>query len=68
MFRLQEAGCRARYLIRDRDGKLPRLMDEILAEAGIRTVYRSNIELRGLSCGQAAWRYSLIMLATTGIR
>ncbi|MEV4580031.1 integrase core domain-containing protein [Nonomuraea jabiensis] len=35
---LEEIGCRARYLIRDRDGKFPGLMDEILAEAGIRTV------------------------------
>jgi putative transposase len=38
MMDLEEAGCRARYLIRDRDGKFPALMDEILAEAGIRTV------------------------------
>ncbi|GAA2216270.1 hypothetical protein GCM10009850_117390 [Nonomuraea monospora] len=35
---LDDAGCRARYLIRDRDGKFPALMDEILAEAGIKTV------------------------------
>ncbi|MEV1174897.1 integrase core domain-containing protein [Nonomuraea sp. NPDC049784] len=35
---LNDAGCRARYLIRDRDGKFPALMDEILAEAGIKTV------------------------------
>lgn len=35
---LEEAGCRARYLIRDRDGKIPALMDEILAEASIKTV------------------------------
>ncbi|MBG0814630.1 integrase core domain-containing protein [Planomonospora sp. ID82291] len=35
---LEEAGCRAGYLIRDRGGKFPALMDEILAEAGIRTV------------------------------
>jgi putative transposase len=35
---LQNAGCRARYLIRDRDGKFPELMDEVLAEAGIHTV------------------------------
>ncbi|WP_344867145.1 hypothetical protein, partial [Planomonospora alba] len=35
---LEETGCRARYLIRDRDGKFPALMDEILTEAGIRTV------------------------------
>ncbi|MEV4357924.1 integrase core domain-containing protein [Nonomuraea sp. NPDC049625] len=35
---LEDAGCRLRYLIRDRDGKFPELMDEILAEAGIQTV------------------------------
>jgi transposase len=35
---LEDTGCRARYLIRDRDGKFPSLMDEILAEAGIQTV------------------------------
>jgi hypothetical protein len=35
---LQDAACRARYLIRDRDGKFPALIDEVLADAGIRTV------------------------------
>jgi transposase InsO family protein len=35
---LEDAGCRARCLIRDRDGKFPALIDEILAEAGIGTV------------------------------
>jgi putative transposase len=35
---LDDAGCRARFLIRDRDGKFPALMDEVLAEAGIKTV------------------------------
>jgi putative transposase len=35
---LDDAGCRARYLRRDRDGKFPALMDEILAEADIKTV------------------------------
>ncbi|WP_433432988.1 integrase core domain-containing protein [Nonomuraea sp. CA-141351] len=35
---LDDTGCRARYLIRDRDGKFPALMDDILAEAGIKTV------------------------------
>jgi signal transduction histidine kinase len=35
---LEDAGCRARYLIRDRDAKFPRLFDTILADAGIETV------------------------------
>ncbi len=35
---LDDAGCRARYLIRDRDGKFPALMDEVLADADIKIV------------------------------
>jgi hypothetical protein len=35
---LQDAGCRARFLIRDRDGKHPAMLDAILAEAGIEVV------------------------------
>jgi transposase InsO family protein len=35
---LEDAGCRARYLIRDRDGKFPGLFDAILADAGIDVV------------------------------
>ncbi|MEV4178948.1 hypothetical protein, partial [Nonomuraea sp. NPDC049709] len=35
---LDDAGCRARLLLRDRDGKFPALMDEILAEVDIKTV------------------------------
>ncbi|MEV4177062.1 integrase core domain-containing protein [Nonomuraea sp. NPDC049709] len=35
---LDDAGCRARFLLRDRDGKFPALMDAILAETGIKTV------------------------------
>ncbi|MEV0830168.1 integrase core domain-containing protein [Nonomuraea rubra] len=35
---LDDAGCRARFLPRDRDDKFPALMDEVLAEAGITTV------------------------------
>ncbi|MFI9597652.1 integrase core domain-containing protein [Nonomuraea sp. NPDC052265] len=38
MMDLDDAGCWARLLIRDRDGKFPALMDEILAQAGIQTV------------------------------
>ncbi len=35
---LQDAGCRARFLIRDRDDRYPALFDTILADAGIRVV------------------------------
>jgi transposase InsO family protein len=35
---LQDAGCRARFLIRDRDGKYPALFDTILADTGIQIV------------------------------
>ncbi|GLW99419.1 hypothetical protein [Microtetraspora sp. NBRC 16547] len=35
---LEDAGCQARYLLRDRDGEFPALLEEILAEAGIQTV------------------------------
>lgn len=35
---LEDAGSRARYLIRDRDGKFPGLFDTVLADAGIQVV------------------------------
>ncbi len=35
---LEDASCRARYLIRDRDGKFPRPFDEVLKDAGIEVV------------------------------
>jgi putative transposase len=35
---LEDTGCRAKYLIRDRDGKFPPLFDTILADAGIAVV------------------------------
>ncbi|GAA4733924.1 integrase core domain-containing protein [Phytohabitans rumicis] len=35
---LEDAGCRVKYLIRDRDGKYPHLFDEVLADAGIEVV------------------------------
>lgn len=35
---LEDAGCRAKYLIRDRDGKFPALFDAVLADAGISVV------------------------------
>ncbi|MFJ9776897.1 integrase core domain-containing protein [Kitasatospora sp. NPDC101157] len=35
---LEDAGCRARYLIRDRDGRFPQLFDEVLKDADIEVV------------------------------
>jgi putative transposase len=35
---LEDAGCRARWLIRDCDGKFPGLFDAVLADAGIKIV------------------------------
>jgi transposase InsO family protein len=35
---LEEAGSRAQWLIRDRDGKFPQLFDAVLADAGIQMV------------------------------
>jgi putative transposase len=35
---LEDAGCRMRFLIRDRDGKLPALFDAIPKDAGIEVV------------------------------
>jgi putative transposase len=35
---LEDAGCRARFLIRDRDGKYPPLFDAVLADVGIQIV------------------------------
>jgi putative transposase len=35
---LEDASCRARFLIRDRDGKFPALFDAIFKDAGIEVV------------------------------
>jgi hypothetical protein len=35
---LEDAGCRARYLIRDRDGKFPALFDTMRTDRGINAV------------------------------
>ncbi|HEY2763204.1 MAG TPA: hypothetical protein VGJ13_04205 [Pseudonocardiaceae bacterium] len=39
---LEDTGCQARMLIRDRDGKFPALFDAVLNDAGI------NIVLNGI--------------------
>ena len=35
---LEETGCRARFLVRDRDGKFPQLFDTVVKDAGIEVV------------------------------
>jgi transposase InsO family protein len=45
---LEDAGSRARFMIRDRDGKFPGLFDALLADAGIETVL-SGIQLPGMN-------------------
>ena len=46
---LEDAGCRARFLIRDRDGKFPGLFDAILADAGI------DVVLSGVRMPTRSW-------------
>lgn len=60
---LEEAGCRARFLIGDRDGKFPAPMDEILADAGIQTVLTGIRMLRMNSIMERwvrSWRHELL--------
>ncbi|MFD1930904.1 hypothetical protein ACFSKW_05370 [Nonomuraea mangrovi] len=45
----------ARYLIRDRDGKFSALVDGIIAETGIQSVFT------GIWCGSALWKPSLVV-------
>jgi putative transposase len=35
---LEDAGCRAQFMIRDRDGKFPELFEQVLADTGIEIV------------------------------
>jgi putative transposase len=51
---LQDAGCRARFLIRDRDGKYPALVDAILADTGI-TVVLSGIQTPRMNAIMKRW-------------
>ncbi|WP_433466430.1 hypothetical protein [Spirillospora sp. CA-128828] len=43
---LEDAGCRARFLICDRGGKFPELFDVVLTDAGIPTVL-TGVRCRG---------------------
>ena len=43
---LEDVGCRAWFLIRDRDGKFPVLFDAVLADAAIEIVL-TGVRMRG---------------------
>jgi putative transposase len=51
---LEDAGCRARFLIRDRDGKFPGLFDIILADAGM-TVVLSGVRMPRMNSIMERW-------------
>jgi putative transposase len=51
---LQDAGCRARFLIRDRDGKYPALCDAILADIGIEVVL-SGVQMPRMNAVMERW-------------
>ena len=51
---LDDAGCMARYLIRDRDGKFPALVDAILADAGI-SVVLSGVRMPRMNSIMERW-------------
>jgi hypothetical protein len=51
---LDDAGCRARFLIRDRDGKFPGLFDAILADAGIDVVF-SGVRMPRMNSIMERW-------------
>jgi transposase InsO family protein len=46
--------CRARYLIRDRDGKFPELFDAILGDAGIKIVL-TGIQMPKMNAIMERW-------------
>jgi putative transposase len=51
---LQDAGCRARFLIRDRDGKYPAAFDTILADTGIEVVL-SDVQMPRMNAIMERW-------------
>jgi putative transposase len=51
---LEDAGCRARFMIRDRDGKFPEMFDAILADAGIDVVL-SGIRMPRMNAIMERW-------------
>ncbi len=51
---IEDAGSRARFLIRDRDGKFPAQFDTILNDAGIQVVY-SGVRMPRMNAIMERW-------------
>ena len=51
---LDDAGCRVKYLVRDRDAKYPALFDAILADAGI-TVVLTGVRMPRMNSIMERW-------------
>jgi transposase InsO family protein len=51
---LEDTGCRARFLIRDRDSKFPALFDAVLTDAGIDVVL-SGIRMPRMNSIMERW-------------
>ncbi|EFL37257.1 integrase [Streptomyces griseoflavus Tu4000] len=51
---LEDAGCRVRFLIRDRDGKFPALFDTVLNDAGIEVVL-SGVRMPRMNAVMERW-------------
>jgi len=51
---LEDAGCRVKYLVRDRDGKYPALFDTALADAGINVVL-SGVRMPRMNAVMERW-------------
>src|SRR6476469_7123620 len=51
---LEDAGCRARFLIRDRDDKYPALFDAVLKDAGVEVVL-SGVQMPRINAVMERW-------------
>lgn len=51
---LEDAGCRSRFMIRDRDGKYPALFDTVLEDAGIEAVL-SGVRMSRMNALTRSW-------------
>jgi transposase InsO family protein len=51
---LEDVGCRAQFMIRDRDGKFPSQFDAVLADAGIRVVL-SGVRMPRMNAIMERW-------------